>query len=1145
MTSFNTSEQKPTYEDLLKENKSLKKKLNAKTEIIESALLEAIPDAFFLLDKDYYFLKYSAPKNFDTYVPPEVFLGKNIRDIFDNELGSKFISCIENLLKTKITQTLKYELFELGKTNYYEARLALTENEQIVAIVRDVTDVYKSQEKLKEREELYSTIVNQSNASITLTDLNTGKFIEFNEEAYLSLGYTREEFENLSVMDIEANYNKEELIKRFTFFKEKRKHAFETKIKCKDGKIKYVSMIVQVVNIRGKEYLSAISNDITERKKAELTIHRNEEKFSKIFQVSPNMIVLSLLKNGKIIDVNDKFTSMTQYTKEEVIGKTTLELNLWTNPLARQTYASLLQKNGHVKDFEIKLTTKSGEQLITLASAELIQIDGEPHILGIVSDITEQKQLQIKLDNERLRLKTVIETIPDLIFLKDLDGFYLGCNHKFEKFFGAKEIDLIGKTDFDYVPKELAEFFRKNDKKALELNKPTTNLEWITYADDGHQELVQTIKTPLYDTNNNLMGILGISRDVTDIYQAQEKLKEREELYSTIVNQANDSIALIDPSTGKFVEFNETTCSSLGYTREEFEKMTVLDIEDKFSSEELKKDFYDTKERKSEVFESRHVCKDRTVKNVRIGIKTITIKGKDYLASIWSDITEIKNISKQFEEQKNFLELLINAIPNQIFWKNKDLVYQGCNKVFADIVGIGSPYNIIGMTDYDFPEHSISARFCRKSDLELIETGKELLNIEEKYFNSKGEEGFVLTSKVPIKDINQNIVGILGISVDITEREESRKKLTDSEIRLKDAQHLAKVGYWDLNLLNNELIWSDEIYNIFEIDKGSFEASYEGFLNAIHPDDHDFVNKAYTNSLKNKLPYDIIHRLLMKDGRVKYVNEKCRNEYDENGNPLRSLGTVQDITERVKIEQEIKELNQTLEKKVRERTDQFESANKGLESFAYSVSHDLRAPLRHIDGFTRLLKKYVTQNTNETDRFFEKIFESINKMSRMIDELLKFSRLGRKTLEKTDIDLNELIKKVINQYKIETDGRKLEYKIGKLPIVQGDYTLLQVVFENLISNAIKFTSKKEYAVIEIGTLDDGSIYIKDNGAGFDMEYKDKLFGVFQRLHTESEFEGTGIGLANVKQIIEKHGGSIKAESEIDKGATFYISLDCK
>ncbi|RMG24307.1 MAG: PAS domain S-box protein [Bacteroidetes bacterium] len=237
---------------------------------------------------------------------------------------------------------------------------------------------------------------------------------------------------------------------------------------------------------------------------------------------------------------------------------------------------------------------------------------------------------------------------------------------------------------------------------------------------------------------------------------------------------------------------------------------------------------------------------------------------------------------------------------------------------------------------------------------------------------------------------------------------------------------------------------------------------------------------------------------------------------------------------------------QQLQQLVEERTSELEMLNADLQAFAYSISHDLRAPLRHIMGFTHLLQKSLPDMPAEGQEYFEEIMAASSKMSQMIEDLLQFSRLGRKELLKTPVDLNQLVATVITEKGPDTRGRSLEWKIGHLPLVEGDYYLLKMAFENLISNALKFTSKEAKAVIEIGLAPPDEslvvLYIRDNGVGFDMTYSHKLFGVFQRLHTSEEFEGTGIGLAHVKQIIHKHGGKIWAEGQPGQGATFYLAF---
>ncbi|MFX1537430.1 MAG: ATP-binding protein [Promethearchaeota archaeon] len=272
----------------------------------------------------------------------------------------------------------------------------------------------------------------------------------------------------------------------------------------------------------------------------------------------------------------------------------------------------------------------------------------------------------------------------------------------------------------------------------------------------------------------------------------------------------------------------------------------------------------------------------------------------------------------------------------------------------------------------------------------------------------------------------------------------------------------------------------------------------------------------------------------------------------EKGEVVAVVEITKEITEQKKIEEEIRKLNEELEKRVEERTAQLAAANKELEAFSYSVSHDLRAPLRHISSFAELLLKRISKASSSGDEkifyFVKKITESAKEMDKLIEGLLTFSRMTRVEMIKTWINLEELVKEIINDYQLEFVERNIIWKIDALPKVRGDASLLRIALTNLISNAIKFTRNQEIAEIEIGHIKDRDddkmvvIFIRDNGIGFDMEYIDKLFGVFQRLHSGEKFEGIGIGLATVQRIIYRHGGTVWAEGEENQGATFYFSL---
>jgi hypothetical protein len=272
----------------------------------------------------------------------------------------------------------------------------------------------------------------------------------------------------------------------------------------------------------------------------------------------------------------------------------------------------------------------------------------------------------------------------------------------------------------------------------------------------------------------------------------------------------------------------------------------------------------------------------------------------------------------------------------------------------------------------------------------------------------------------------------------------------------------------------------------------------------------------------------------MKSGALDYILKPFR------------LSAVLPVLERALAVQRLRVENAALEKKVRERTEQLERANKELEAFSYSVSHDLRAPVRHVDGFAQMLNRAEPGLSEKGKYYLTQITGAAKQMGQLIDDLLEFSRMGRGEMHRNEVKLEALLDEVINAVQPEIGSRQVVWKRHPLPTVQADGPMLRQVFHNLIYNAVKYSRNRNPAEIEIGTMPETAeeivVFVRDNGVGFDMAHAQNLFGVFQRLHSQEEFEGTGVGLANVRRIVSRHGGRTWAESKPDEGATFYFSL---
>jgi PAS domain S-box-containing protein len=517
---------------------------------------------------------------------------------------------------------------------------------------------------------------------------------------------------------------------------------------------------------------------------------------------------------------------------------------------------------------------------------------------------------------------------------------------------------------------------------------------------------------------------------------------------------------------------------------------------------------------------------------IAIGLNTLA---EELVASHEAEVKQLNSI----QEINHFLDTVLENLPNLVFVRDIDSRrYLRVNKAVEAFLGL-TKEDIIGKTNYDLFPEKFAEQYSK--DDEQVLNSKEILDIAEELVPTKRGDKWLHTKKMTISENGKGIY-LLGISEEITQRKINEKLIRENESRMR------------------MIIEGVRDYAIFMLDPNGYILNWNAGAERIKGyKAEEVIGKHFSIFY---LPKDIengrpAHNLEMAKKLGRYEDESIRKRKDgstfwadvvftalySDKNELTGFSKItRDVTERHMADLKVKELNAELAHHVK----QLENTNKELESFSYSVSHDLRAPLRAIHGYTKILEdEYGAKLDKDARQMMQSVMANAKKMGQLIDDLLAFSRLGKKELEKTQVNMDELIHLVIAEIKKGQENLRAEIKVNKLPDAWGDTNLLHQVFTNIISNAVKYSSLVEKPMIEIGgkeEKDETIYYIKDNGAGFDMKYYDKLFGIFQRLHDSHEFEGTGVGLALVKRIIVRHDGRVWAESEVGKGSTFYVAL---
>jgi PAS domain S-box-containing protein len=756
---------------------------------------------------------------------------------------------------------------------------------------------------------------------------------------------------------------------------------------------------------------------------------------------------------------------------------------------------------------------------------------------------------RLKLRSSEERYRRIIDTAYEGIWTINADGRIEYVNQRMAQMLGYSIADMLDRSVFEFMD----EVVRSEAKRIFERCRQGVKEQFdFRYRCKDGSDLWTIVSTnPIFSETGEFQGAIAMITDVSERKWLEDKLWESEARFRRLVE--SNIIGVFFPDLeGHILDANDAFLQMVGYTREELRQgevnwkaMSPLEYQtlDEQKIEELKTSGICTP------FEKEYIRKDGSRVPILVGAALLEGSKQQTIAFLL-DLSERKQTIEALQESEQRFRQLAENIQD-VFWisdpKSRQLIYvsptyekiwgRTCESLHADSMGW---LNAI---------HPLDREQVQTAFFENVLNGE--YDEEYRIVRPDGTMRWIRDRGFPIRDESGEVLRVAGIAEDITDRKQVIEALRESEERFRNMADTAPVLIWMsgtdklCNYFNKG--WLDFTGRLMEQELG------EGWIQGVHPEDLQYCLDTYVNAFDARQDFRMEYRLRRFDGEYRWILDTGIPRFTPEGSFLGYIGSAIDISDvydelrlRKQAEAKMQRFNEQLEKRVQERTAQLEEANKELESFSYSVSHDLRAPLRHISGFVDLLQKRAAPSLDETSlRYLNTIVQSAKQAGKLIDDLLAFSRMGRTELRYTTINMNQLIREVQRDIELDTEGRVIHWHVEELPQISGDPSMLRLVLRNLMENAVKYTSKRTQAEIEISCTeneDEFVFFIRDNGVGFDMRYVNKLFGVFQRLHSEQEFNGTGIGLANVRRIVHRHGGQTWAEAVVNNGATFYFSL---
>ncbi|HTZ19660.1 MAG TPA: PAS domain S-box protein [Opitutaceae bacterium] len=1018
----------------------------------------------------------------------------------------------------------------------------------------DFTERHRTEEALRLSQLKFETIFRSALDLNFISDLDSGEIVEASDAFCDALG-SRETVLGRTMDDLhlwvsaeeQANYRKSLLSDSGKV------HNFAARLRLGSGEQREFLLSGQNLFFESKEYVLTIGRDITELRQSE----RERTLLTNALASSLNEIYLFDAETWRFVFVNDAALHNLGYDLAQMHWMTPLDLTPDVDRAAfEQSIGPLVRHEKPGLVLETRHRRADGSFYPVEVHVQLFESESGRVFLAVVQDITERKRADEALRESQALYHSFIEQLPNAAFRKDREGRYVMVNSQFCRLKGLKAEDLLGKKSAEVAAAArvrqgeqgpATKYSEEGDVVHEQIMRTgqivETEEEYL--AANGTKQHLHVVRMPVLGSDGKVIGSQGIQFDITERREAIERVQGLVHEQRTILNTVTLGISFIKDRKLQWI--NPAFGVIFGYEPEEVDGMEIRPL---YANQE------DYDQIGTEGYArlatgrgySREVLmqkKDGTKIWCSVTGQAIDPHDLDQ-GSIWviHDITERKLAEQKLQESEYFLRKSQEVSHLGSYNYNIPTDAWTSSPTLDEIFGIDEKYP---RTANGWLELVVAEQRQEMDQYLKQRVVAERNRFEKEYrivrFNDRQVRWVFGLGELEFDDQGRTL-RMIGTIQDITESKAAA-------IALRNAKEFAE------NLIrtaNTMIVWLDTNGRIMLFNEaaeqvtGYARTELEGrnWFDVLVP--RNRYPQAWTDFarlLNDGQPMNSDHPVLTKAGEERFVAWQSSGVYEEG----RIVGTISfgmDVTDRRRAEEGIRRLNAELEHRVRDRTAELEATNNELEAFSYSVSHDLRAPLRAIDGFTRILvEDHAKALDPEGRRVLDVISKEGQRMGQLIDDLLSFSRLGRRALQPVEVDLATLARQIYTELEEHVPKRRLKLRLTPLPLAHADPSLLRQVLVNLLDNAVKYTRHRKVGEIQFGGAVQGSenvYYIKDNGAGFDMQYADKLFGVFQRLHSDEEFEGTGVGLALVQRIIRRHGGRVWAEGKVDEGATFFFTL---